>query len=91
MAAVDDLYKEKKHKGHDSYLGHYPWTLVPQFYVQLIDSDLKALPVPVAIEPMLVDKLNTKKLPVKKRIMTDAWCDAVTQHTTTCVVYKSLI
>jgi hypothetical protein len=46
--------------------------------MQLIDSDLKALPVLVAIEPMLVDKLKTKKLPVKKRIMTDAWCDVVT-------------
>jgi hypothetical protein len=59
--------------------------------MQLIDSDLKALLVLVAIEPMLVDKLKTKKLPIKKWIMTDAWCDVVTQHTTACVVYKLLI
>jgi hypothetical protein len=40
VAAVNELYEEKKHAGCDPFLGTNPRTKVPRVYVQLIESDL---------------------------------------------------
>jgi hypothetical protein len=70
MVVVVELYKEKKQNGRDPCLGHYPRSRVPRFYVQIVDTDLNPLPVPFAMEPVLVEKLKIKKLLVKMPIMT---------------------
>jgi hypothetical protein len=44
MGVVAKLYKERKHKGMIPCLGHYRRTWV---YVQLVDNDLNALPMPL--------------------------------------------
>jgi hypothetical protein len=43
---------------------------VPQFYVQLRPSDLKSLPVPVAMEKKLTKKLKIKEQVIKTPIET---------------------
>jgi hypothetical protein len=43
MADVNEMYKEKKHTGHDFGWVHFSRSRIPCFYVHLVDSDLKAL------------------------------------------------
>jgi hypothetical protein len=56
--AIVELYAPKVQTGHGPRLGHYPRTRVPWFYMQLSEDDLDTLLVPLAMEPVLAEKLK---------------------------------